>query len=121
MTLTTHALVGAAAASLIPYSPTLALTAGFMSHFAIDAIPHWDYKIKSLQGDPKHPLKADMVIGKDFFIDLIRIGFDALLGVALSLFFFSGISGVAMAFWGACLGILPTLFSLSIGRFVANP
>jgi hypothetical protein len=47
MTLTTHALLGAAAASLFPASPALAFAAGFASHFAADALPHWDYKILS--------------------------------------------------------------------------
>src|SRR6516164_6101449 len=43
--LATHAIVGAATASQIPNHPVIALLAGIASHFAIDAIPHWDYPL----------------------------------------------------------------------------
>src|ERR1700738_4714821 len=40
MILSTHAIVGGALANLLPSHPVVAITAGFASHFAIDAIPH---------------------------------------------------------------------------------
>jgi hypothetical protein len=43
MILSTHAI-----ASLFPSHPTLAVVAGFASHFAFDAIPHWDYPLRSI-------------------------------------------------------------------------
>src|SRR6516225_11831962 len=43
MILSTHAIVGGTIASLFPSHPALVVAAGFASHFAIDAIPHWDY------------------------------------------------------------------------------
>ncbi|KKW35846.1 hypothetical protein A2852_02615 [Candidatus Adlerbacteria bacterium RIFCSPHIGHO2_01_FULL_54_23] len=92
MTLTTHALVGTAAAALFPAQPYLAFSAAFASHFAIDAIPHWDYGkwlLRSIVEDKVNPLATDMIIGKDFMRDLIVIGADAALGVAASLFIFS--------------------------------
>jgi len=86
MTLTTHALVGAAAASLFPEHPYFAFAAGFASHFAIDAIPHWDYGeyLHSFSEKPGEPLSADMRMGKDFHRDLAIIGADALLGFVLT-------------------------------------
>src|SRR3990167_10759510 len=86
MTLTTHALVGAAAASLFPEHPYLAFAAGFASHFAIDALPHWDYGeyLRSFSEKPGEPLSADMRMGKDFHRDLAIIGADALLGFVLT-------------------------------------
>ena len=86
MTLTTHALVGAAAASLFPEHPYLAFAAGFASHFAIDALPHWDYGeyLRSMQYDPIQHLHTDMRLGKDFVRDLALIGADALLGFVLT-------------------------------------
>ena len=57
MILSTHAIVGAAIASFLPSHPTTAFVLGFGSHFVLDAIPHWDYPIKSASVDPEmvHP------------------------------------------------------------------
>jgi hypothetical protein len=88
MTLTTHALVGAAAASLFPEHPYAAFAAGFVSHFAIDALPHWDYRPASLKKDRANPLNTDMVLDKRFFLDLLVIGGDAVLGLVLSITIF---------------------------------
>jgi hypothetical protein len=114
MTLTTHAIVGAAAASLFPEQPVLAFVAGFASHFAIDAIPHWDYKMlsKKINGDEARarPLEQDMVLGKHFLLDLVRIGSDALFGLLLSVgifyFWLFHIPFLIVAV-GAIAGILP--------------
>lgn len=109
MTLTTHAIVGAAAASVFSSNPIVAGCAAFLSHFLIDAIPHWDYIPKSAQSDPQNPLNNDMKVGKQFFRDLFVIGSDALLGVALSILIFSptDLYSFLIIFGGACLGILP--------------
>jgi hypothetical protein len=48
MILSTHAIVGAALASLMPSHPIAAFAAGFASHFVIDSTPHWDYPLKSI-------------------------------------------------------------------------
>jgi hypothetical protein len=55
MTLTTHAIVGGALASLFQTQPIAAIAVGVASHFAIDAIPHWvylrSYNFGRLRGD----------------------------------------------------------------------
>ncbi|MES2006504.1 MAG: hypothetical protein V4436_00180 [Patescibacteria group bacterium] len=110
MTLTTHAIVGAAAASLFPNQPLLAFAAGFASHFAIDALPHWDYRILSKVQKEDRLTDEFATTGPLFLLDLLRIGSDALLGLVLAVWIFS--------FWlfdlpvwfvalGACAGILP--------------
>src|SRR5260370_42631939 len=53
MILSTPAIVGAAIASFLPSHPTTAFVLGFASHFVLDAIPHWDYPIRSAAADPK--------------------------------------------------------------------
>ena len=85
MTLTTHALVGAAAASLFPAHPYIAFAAGFASHFAIDSIPHWDYVdyLRSVFKDEHDPLNKNMG-GEGLVHDLLIIGADALLGCLLA-------------------------------------
>ncbi len=110
MTLTTHALVGAAAAQLFPSYPYVAFVAAFASHFAIDALPHWDYTILSSEKDLRNPLNNDMRLGKLFFIDLLRIGSDALLGIVLSVIIFAyGIfhAPLVIVLIGALGGIVP--------------
>ena len=109
MTLTTHAVAGATVAELFPSHPVLAFSAGFISHLAIDFLPHWDYKILSLQEDKKNPLNTDMILGKYFLLDLTRIGFDAFLGLILSLFIFGYFfnKSLAIALIGAVGAFLP--------------
>lgn len=46
MTLSTHAVVGAGLAVIAKAHPASAFAIGFLSHYAIDALPHWHYKVK---------------------------------------------------------------------------
>lgn len=112
MTLTTHALVGAAAASLFPEHPYLAFAAGFASHFAIDALPHYDYDeyLRSFKRDLISRLHTDMVLGKYFLRDLAIIGGDALLGFVLT-FGAAKLLGISpeLALVGAGAGLYPDL------------
>lgn len=112
MTLTSHAIAGAAAAQFFPSNPVLAFSAGFVSHFLLDFIPHWDYDVLSGKEDPNNPLNYDMVLGEKFLIDLARIGFDACLGIVLSLAIFTQLNDSAplLAFAGAIGGITPDPF-----------
>jgi hypothetical protein len=109
MTLTAHAVIGAAAAHLFPSHPVLAAVVAFASHFAADAIPHWDYRLLSRTIDPKNPLKNDMPFNRLFIADLFRVGNDFILGMAASLLIFSWNAPETAAFtlMGAFLGILP--------------
>jgi len=96
MTLATHAVVGAATATLFPSHPITAFFAGFFSHFLFDAIPHWDYKIFSCYANPNVAMcvnfkgsksSSQIKPNKLFWLDLIRIGCDAFIGVAIVLLF----------------------------------
>lgn len=89
MTLTTHAVVGVAAAQLFPEHVVLAFSAAFVSHLALDTIPHWDYHPRSQKKYPDRPLENDMEIGKDFLRDLLFLGSDAMFGLLLSAVLFS--------------------------------
>ena len=109
MTLATHAVVGAAAASLIPTHPFLGFIAGFASHFAIDAVPHWEYSLASAKIDKDNLMNSDLVINENFFSDILKIGFDAMLGIVLSLIFFQSgrLEIFSIPVLGAIAGILP--------------
>src|SRR3989344_6041507 len=111
MILATHAIAGAALAATMPDQPILAFIAGAASHFLLDAIPHWDYELRSSRKDEKNPLNNDIMIGRDFWFDLIKLGTDALVGLVLSwLFFqsfFTGQLGLLTFTAGAAGGLLP--------------
>jgi hypothetical protein len=103
MTLTTHAIVGAAIAASMPNHPVIGFTLAFASHFILDAIPHWDYKLSSQKTDGVNPLNDDMIINKDFFVDLSKIGLDAGCGILLVLLVFTLYS--PHLFWIPLVGV----------------
>lgn len=110
MVLSTHAVVGATAASFFPHNPILAFSIAFVSHFCIDPIPHWDYKLHSMVHDPDDILKTDMLLGKNFIFDLIKIATDALLGLLVSLVLFLYVThstNLMTILIGVIAGILP--------------
>jgi hypothetical protein len=107
MILSTHAVVGAALASFVPSHPFAAFVIGFASHFALDAIPHWDYPIKSRLVNPK--IAAPMVFDRALLQDALTIGLDAAFGIAVALLLF----GSPTNFWTILLG--------SVGAILPDP
>jgi hypothetical protein len=98
MTLTTHAIVGAAAASLIPAYPVAGFILAFASHFAIDAIPHWDegHYLHSTKKDETRPFARTVHGGKDLIHDLCMVGGDSLIGFLLSVAILCGLFHVSV-------------------------
>ena len=110
MILVTHAIVGAATASFFPNHPVLAFSAGVLSHFIVDAIPHWHYPHPSVIEDKRDPLNTDMPIrlSREFIVDIFRIGLDALLGIGISILAFGSLHvPLEIILLGALGGILP--------------
>jgi len=89
MILTNHAIVGAALAGLTPQQPLTGFAIGFLSHFLLDAIPHWDYELHSRKRDENNPINDDIVLGKAFVKDILKVGLDGTVGLLLSLFLFA--------------------------------
>jgi hypothetical protein len=106
MILSTHAIVGGAIASLFPSHPTLAVVAGFASHFALDAIPHWDYPLRSITVGNRADNRR-LKIGTALIRDLILIGLDACAGLALALFLFATPATALIIALSAIAGMLP--------------
>lgn len=124
MTLATHAVVGAAAAALFPEQPYAAFAAGFASHFALDALPHWDYGhyLRSMQWDPVRRMHTDMAMGKHFLRDLSIIGADAFLGFILTLLVARMLSvSPEIALVGAGAGIFPDLLQFVYFKLQRTP
>ena len=120
MILSTHAVVGGAIDSLLPSHPALAAAAAFASHFAIDAIPHWDYPLRSIstgQGADNRRLNLD----RDLFVDLSLISFDALAGLALALWLFATPATLGVVALGACAAILPDPLQFAQSLYPREP
>jgi hypothetical protein len=103
--LATHAVVGAAIASLIPNHPLGAFLTGVASHFTIDALPHWDYPLRSMfRGADKG---AALPIDSGLFIDFSLIALDACVGLALAMWLFATPATMTTIMLGALGGMVP--------------
>ena len=105
MILSTHAIVGGAFASLFPSHPIAVVAACFASHFAIDAIPHWDYPLRSISVAPG--ARNQLTLGEPLLRDLVLIGFDACSGLALAVALFATPATVLVIVLGAVAAMLP--------------
>ncbi|MEI6345953.1 MAG: hypothetical protein WCO79_01855 [bacterium] len=126
MTLSTHAVVGAAVAAALPNHPILGGLFAFGSHFLLDALPHWDYKILSASANPEVPSK--LVFDRLFLLDLVRIGGDALLGLVVAGVFFGHFSAIFPIrlenwFWliGAACAMLPDFLQFVYSKYPKGP
>jgi hypothetical protein len=119
MILSTHALVGAALANMFPAHPAAAFAVGFASHFALDAIPHADYPIRSASLDPKigAPLRFDRALLQD----AVTIGADGLLGLVLAFLLFASPGNEWAILLGAFGAVLPDAFQFLHARFPREP
>jgi len=119
LTLTTHAIVGGAIVSLMPVHPLLGVCMAFASHFLLDAIPHWDYPIRSASMNPE--IAGSMKYDRALFADMVTIGADALLGIVLALILFATQRIIILVLLGACAGILPDALQFAYMRFPRQP
>jgi hypothetical protein len=105
MILSTHAVVGGAIASLFPSHPVLVVVAGFASHYAIDAIPHWDYPLRSISFKPggNQLRKIDWPLCRDLGL----IALDACAGLLLAFVLFATPATIAVIALGAVAAMLP--------------
>jgi hypothetical protein len=101
--LSTHAIVGAAIASLMPNHPALAFASGIASHFAIDAIPHWDYPLRSITLKPGSAMTLDFSLVRD--LGLITL--DACVGLAVTLWLYASPNATTAVVLGAFGAMLP--------------
>ncbi len=97
MILIPHILVGAAIASKIPNIWGLILA--FLSHFVLDAIPHFEYKIKGIQRLKKNR----------FLRDVLKVELDFCLGVMIFTFVAVDLSPIRVIYGllGVAAAVLP--------------
>ena len=104
MILISHALIGASAARIISSNPLAAFIVGWASHYVADAIPHWQYHLKSLM---KEPGSDRTTIG--MARDITYVGLDFGIGILLPIYFFSGL-GNGNSFLSIVLGAFGGMF-----------
>jgi poly-gamma-glutamate synthesis protein (capsule biosynthesis protein) len=113
MTLSTHVIVASSLSVFLPQNAFLLFIFGFMSHFVLDAIPHWDYKLMS---QTFHPFKEGKKSMKATVYDAIRISFDIFLGFIVALIFFSS-SGNFLFLYAAVGSIVPDVLQFIYSRY----
>ncbi len=118
MILISHSIVGSAVASLFPTHPVLGLSLAFVSHFALDSIPHWDYPIRSASINPDKGGK--MELNKTLLIDLLTISIDGLLGLASAYILFHD-QPAWVWFLGSAFGMAPDFLQFIYLRFNFTP
>ena len=119
MVLSTHAIAGAGSAILLRNYPVLGLIIAFLSHFILDSIPHWHYKLLSREKSNSFPFGEKLNFGAKFIKDIFRTGIDFGIGFTLSLlvsqnFFPEYFLLMAL---GAFAGALPDLLQVIYYRF----
>ena len=119
LTLTTHAIVGAAIASLLRAHPCVAISAAFASHFVLDAIPHWDYPIRS--NSMKPGVVGAMKFDGEVLADMLKIGTDAILGMALAFLLLASPGDRVLIACGAGGAMLPDALQFAYMRFPHEP
>ena len=124
MTLSTHAIVGAAAAKLLTLNPILGFFIGLASHYLLDSIRHWDYKLESKTKVKEDPLSERMEINWKFARDAVRVGSDFLLGVLLVcvlLFLSKDLSNIFAVLAGFLGGVFPDALQFVVFRLKKEP
>lgn len=105
MILSTHAVVGGAIASLMPNHPLIALVCGIGSHFAIDAIPHADYPLRSISLG--RASGAAIAVNRSLLRDLGAISLDAVVGLGVAMWLYATPTAALAVLLGAIGGMVP--------------
>ena len=121
MTLTTHAIAGAAVATIFPEHPVAGFFAGFASHFLLDAIPHWNFIPSSIQNRDDID-KVSMPFTTQFFKEMVFVAFDFVLGFAVAFALFGRAPhALVAALAGAVGGTLPDALHFAYYKIKIEP
>lgn len=112
MILSVHSIFGAMTASLVPAHPVAGFALGFVGHFVLDAIPHRDYELSSLElgSDKKYKnISVQNLINKKIklFRDLFWLSIDVLVGLCLAFMFFYNFNYPWAFLFGVAGALLP--------------
>jgi len=99
MILTPHILAGAVIGSQFS-SPEAVIGLSLLAHFAMDAIPHYEYKIDVIKN-------ANGRLSKQYLINLSKIGVDFLIGGSIVMIFAWQSPQKNLMVLGAAMAIVP--------------
>jgi hypothetical protein len=119
MILSTHAIVGAAVASLMPDHPALGFASGMATHFVIDAIPHWDYPLRAISVKPNtgSAVRMNWCLCRDLGLILT----DACVGLAIALWLYATPAAEISVLLGALGAMLPDPLQLAHRLYPREP
>ncbi|WP_143106047.1 hypothetical protein [Bradyrhizobium sp. Gha] len=103
----------------MPSHPVLALVCGIGSHFAIDAIPHADYPLRSISLRPRSG--ATIAVNRSLFRDLIVISLDAVVGLTVAMWLYATPTAALAVLLGAIGGMLPDPLQLAHKFYPKEP
>lgn len=109
MTLATHIVIAAAVAKpLLIIHPALGIAGALVSHYLADAIPHWDYRLRSLPEDIPEDQRTYTSLS-DFLYDLAKMAFDAIAGAVIVFAVFRPFTLPELLFWSSVIiaGVFP--------------
>lgn len=108
MILSTHAVVGSSISHAFSLNPVGSFAVGFISHFVLDAIPHWDYPTYFFNGTKGKTISKCKI----FIIDGIKIILDIAGGTVIpTILFYQGDGNFAFI-CGALGGMAPDFFHI---------
>ena len=104
MVLSSHAVIGAAIAQVVPANPALGFGLAIISHFILDMIPHWDYPLSSLEKPTDgNKLNQRFKLSPALVADFMKTGADLLIGSILALVIFYPVNKAAA--WALLAGV----------------
>jgi hypothetical protein len=114
MILTTHALAGTIVASVIPNHPILGFGLALSSHYLMDTVPHWEYRLRTESFESPTPEKISW-FSRNFILDILTIKLDFIFGIALSIIFllFAGSFSWTVLTVGVIAGVLPDVLQFA--------
>ncbi len=109
MTLATHIVVGAAGAKIFATNPIQGFIIGWLSHYILDFIIHWDYPLSVTKTKKVQFPEGNPFLNKEILIDVSKVIVDALLGfIIVYLFLRDGVQFFnPILFAGALGGTIP--------------
>ncbi len=121
MILIPHAIVGAAITNLFPKHKVLGFSLALASHYALDLIPHSEYKLDGFFDEDTKTIKSIWNNTKAYF-HLFRVALDLLSAIILCfIIFVRGEQSFELTALGILAGILPDFLQFIYLKFKNQP
>lgn len=93
MILVTHGIVGGGLGAVIPGGPLVSFVVGFVSHFVLDTLPHWDYKLGSVSEQYDDKVGFKVKDSPALLVDMFKVSIDGIFGLVLPFIFLLSFPG----------------------------